>query len=442
MKLIALFFFPLIFTFNLFAQTPNQILATANNQNYTSKDLAPEIGQALENLPATIADARKQLLEQQIVEILLETEAAAQKTTTEKLVETQVDNKIAKPTDKEIQAVYDANRAAVGDKTLEEIRPQIVNFLQREPRRKVFADFVSTLKIKYKAALGKDVNAPNLKPFEVLATVAGKQITAQSFETKNKSTLGDLQIDVYDAAREALEQIVFSNLLTVEAKALNIDASDLIAREISDKLKEFNDDERERLQSDLQKRLFQKYGAKFFIKEIAPVAQNVSVDDDPSQGAANAPVTVVMFSDFQCPACSAAHPVLKKVIAEYPNKIRFVERDFPLTQIHQNAFRAALAANAANAQGKFFEYIELLYNNQNRLDAASLKEYATRVGLDRKRFDADLDAEKFAAEVRKDLEDGKKYGIGGTPTIFVNGVKVRQLSAKAFRDAIEKALTK
>lgn len=440
MKLIALFFFSLVFTFNLFAQTPNQILATANNQNYTFKDLAPEIGQALENLPATIADAKKQLLEQQIVEILLETEAAAQKTTMEKLVEMQVDNKTAKPTDKEIQAVYDANRAAVGDKTLEEIRPQIVDFIEREPRRKVFAGFVSTLKIKYKAALGKDVNAPNLKPFEVLATVAGKQITAQSFETKNKSTLGDLQIDVYDAAREALEQIIFSNLLTVEAKALNIDASDLIAREISDKLKEFNDDERERLQSDLQKRLFQKYGAKFFIKEIAPVAQNVSVDDDPSQGAANAPVTVVMFSDFQCPACSAAHPVLKKVVAEYPNKIRFVERDFPLTQIHQNAFRSALAANAANAQGKFFEYIELLYNNQNRLDAASLKQYATRVGLDRKRFDADLDAEKFAAEVRKDLEDGKKYGIGGTPTIFVNGVKVRRLSAKAFRDAIEKAL--
>jgi protein-disulfide isomerase len=421
---------------------PNQILATANNQNFTSKDFAPEMRQAFENLPATIADVRKQLLEQQIVENLLELEAVARKTTSEKLIETNVDSKIPAPSAKEIQAVYEANRAAIGDKNLEEVRPQIVNFLQREPKQKLFADFVSDLKIKYKAALGKDVNAANLKPSDVLATVGGKPISAEGFEAKNKSTLNDFQIDVYDNARQSLEQIVFSNLLAAEAKAQNIETSDLIAREITDKLKDFSDEEREKLATGLQKRLFQKYNARFFIKEIAPVAQNVSVDDDPSQGSATAPVTVVMFSDFQCPACAAAHPVLKKVVAEYAGKIRFVERDFPLTQIHQNAFRAALAANAANAQGKFFEYVKLLYNNQNSLDAASLKEFATKIGLDRKRFDADLDGEKYAAEVRKDIEDGKKYGIGGTPTIFVNGVKVRQLSAKAFRDAIEKALKK
>lgn len=442
MKIIAVFSFLLIFSSNLIAQTPNQILATANNQNFTVKDLAPEARQAFENLPATIADVRRQLLEQQIVEILLESEAAAHKTTPEKLVETQVNNKVPKPTDKEIQAVYEANRAAIGDKTLEEVHPQIVNFLQRDTKQKVFDGFISNLKIKYKAALGKDVNAANLKPFDVLATAGGKQISAESFDAKNKSTLNDFEADVHDAARQSLEQTVYSSLLAAEAKAQNIDTSDLIAREISDKLKEFSDDEREKLESALQKKLFQKYSAKILLKEIAPVAQNISADDDPSQGAVNAPVTVVMFSDFQCPACSAAHPVLKKIIAEYAGKIRFVERDFPLTQIHENAFRAALAANAANAQGRFFEYIELLYNNQNSLDAASLKEFASKIGLDRKRFDTDLDGEKYAAEVRKDIEDGKRYGITGTPTIFVNGVKVRQLSAKAFRDAIEKALNK
>lgn len=442
MKLIAAFSFLLFFSFGSFAQASDRILATANNQNFTAKDLAPELRQAFENLPATIADTRKQLLEQQIVETLLEMEAAAQKTTAENLIEIQVNNKVSKPTDKEIQAVYEANRQAIGDKTPAEVRPQIVNFLQRDAKRKNFADFVSNLKIKYKAALGKDVNAANLKPFEVLATVGGKQISAASFDAKNKSTLNDFEADVYDNARQSLEQIVYANLIAAEAKARNIETSDLIAREITDKLKEFSDDEREKLESALQKRLFQKYNAKFLIKEIAPVAQNISVDDDPSQGTVNAPVTVVMFSDFQCPACSAAHPVLKRVISEYAGKIRFVERDFPLTQIHENAFRAALAANAANAQGKFFEYIELLYNNQNALDNASLKEFAAKIGLDRKRFDADLDGEKFAAEVRKDIEDGKRYGISGTPTIFVNGVKVRQLSAKSFRDAIEKALKK
>lgn len=126
----------------------------------------------------------------------------------------------------------------------------------------------------------------------------------------------------------------------------------------------------------------------------------------------------------------------------YKDKIRFVVRDFPLTSIHENAFWAAQAAQAANAQGKFFEYIELLYNNQNRLDNASLKEYAAKIGLDRKRFDADLDGEKFASEVRKDLADGEIYGVNSTPTIFINGVKIRHFSENAFRRAIERVLKK
>ena len=149
-----------------------------------------------------------------------------------------------------------------------------------------------------------------------------------------------------------------------------------------------------------------------------------------------------MFSDFQCSACSAVHPILKKAIAEYKDRVRFVVRDFPLESIHENAFKAAQAANAANAQGKFFEYTELLYNNQNSLDTASLKEFASRVGLDRKKFDAELDSGKYAAEVRQDMADGESYGINSTPTVFVNGVKVRQFSAEDFKKAIERALKK
>lgn len=440
MKIFAVSLSLLFFTLALSAQTPDKILASANNKNFTSNDFPPEIRQAFENLPAQLGELKKQLLEQQIINELVEAEATAQKITPEKLVENEIDSKIPNPSDDEIQAVFQANRATIGNKTPEEVRPQIIEFLRREPKEKAFNAYISNLKTKYKTTLGKDLNAPNLKPFEVLAIVNGKQITASTFEAKNRSAINDFEADFYDQIRFAIEQIVYQNLLAAEARAQNIESSDLIAREVTDKMREFSPYEKEKLESDLRKRLFQKYNAKFFIKETPAVAQNISVDDDPSQGNINAPVTVVMFSDFQCPACSATHPVLKRVIAEYAGKVRFVERDFPLTTIHANAFRAALAAGAANAQGKFFEYIELLYNNQNSLDTASLKEYASKIGLDRKRFDADLDSEKFAAEVRKDMEDGKKYGINGTPTIFVNGVKVRQLSAEAFREAIEKAL--
>jgi len=178
------------------------------------------------------------------------------------------------------------------------------------------------------------------------------------------------------------------------------------------------------------------------LKEPPVLAQDVTVDDDPVQGPAAAPVTIVMFSDFQCPACARTHPVLKSVVGEFGDKVRLVVRDFPLENIHENAFAAAKAANAAGAQGKYFEYIDLLYRNQSALDATSLKKYARDIGLNVKQFDVDSTLERSAAEIRKDAADGEKYGVSGTPTIFVNGVKVHRLSADSFRRAINRALAK
>ena len=440
MKFITAIFCLLIFVFTSFPQKADEVLATANGQKFTIKDLSPEAVEVFESLPKTIGEFRKSLLEQQIAETLFETEAAARKLSVEKLIETEVLNKIAAPTDKEIQVVYDANRDSIGGKTVAEVRPQIVAFLRREPEQKALAQYLSNLKIKYKAALGKDLGAPNLKPFDTLATVDGKAISVENFQAKNKLRLYEFQADIYDQIQQLLEQKVYESLIAAEAKSQNIEAGDLIAREITDKLRDYSEEERLQLQTALEKRLFQKYNAKFLLKSPAPVVQNISTENQPSQGRQTAPVTVVMFTDFQCPACSATHPVLKKVLAEYGDKIRFVVRDFPLTTIHENAFRAALAANAANAQGKFFEYAELLYKNQNALDKDSLEKYAADLGLNQKQFDLDLTNEKFAADVKKDMSDGKTYGITGTPTIFVNGVKVRELSAEDFRRAIDRAL--
>jgi protein-disulfide isomerase len=433
----------LLLGFNIFAQKNDEILATANGQNYTVKDLAPEVRQAFESLPATLREARQALLEQQIAEILLEKESAARKLTVEKLLEAEVKSKVSEPTDKDVQAIYDANRAAVGSQTLAEVRPQIVAYLRREPEQKARAEFFSNLKIKYKVALGKDVNAANLTPFESLATVGDSQISVSNFETRNKTTLSELEADVYEQARASLDQIVYSTLILTEAKAQNLDTSDFIAREITNKLKDYSNAERANVEAALREKLYKKYNAKFLIKEIPPIVQKISTDNQPARGAATATVTIVMFTDFQCPACSAVHPVLQEVLKSYAaDKIRFVVRDFPLTQIHENAYRAALAANAANAQNKFFEYTEILYQNQAKLDDASLVGYAAQINLDAKRFEADLKSKKFAPDVERDIADGKALGIGGTPTVYVNGVKVRELSAEGFRRAIDRALKK
>jgi len=118
-----------------------------------------------------------------------------------------------------------------------------------------------------------------------------------------------------------------------------------------------------------------------------------------------------------------------------------VVRNYPLAK-HAHARKAAEAADAANAQGKFFEYTALLFKRQNALDVPSLKKYASEIGLDRARFDAELDKGVHAADVRHDLDDGEINGIDSTPTIFINGVKLNDLSQEGLRAAIDKALRK
>lgn len=442
MKFILTIVCLLVFTFSAFAQKADDVIATAANKKFTVQNLKPETRELWLNLPKKLAEKRIELLERQIGDNLFELEAAARKISAEKLYETEIAAKVSDPTDAQIMAIYDANRASIGGKSLTEIRPQIVAFLRREPEQKMLRQFVSALKTKYKAALAKDVNAPNLQPSDVLATAGGKTITAQDFENKNKRELYEIEADVYDRVFWNLKETVASELLVTESVEMSITPSQIIARDVTDKMREYTEEERFELLAAMNRRLLAKYKAQFLIKEPAPFVQKVSADDDPALGAATAPVTIVMFSDFQCSVCAATHPVLKKVLAEYKDKVRFVVRDFPLEAIHADAFRAARAAAAANAQGKFFEFIEVLYQNQNALDENSLKKYAADLGLNPRQFELDLGNEKFAAEIRKDMGDGKNYGITATPTIFVNGVKVRILSAEGFRNAIERALKK
>lgn len=442
MKFITAFFCLLILAFSAFAQKTDEVLATATGKTFTAANLDAQTQQVWQNRQKIIADARLELFAGQVSDILFSLEATARKATVEKMLVTEVAAKVTDPSAAQIKAIYDANSDRFDGKTLEQVRPQLVSYLRREPEQKATENFVSVLKVKYKTVFGKDVNAPNLKPDDILATVGLKQITVKDFEAKNKLAINEFEWKIYEAVEQSLREAVLSELISAEAAEKNISPGDIISSEITDKMKDYSNEERFALQTALSDRLFAKYNVKILLKEPAPVAQSISLDDDPSQGDLNAPVTVVMFSDFQCSACSAVHPMLKKAMAEYAGKIHFVVRDFPLESIHEDAFQAAQAANAANAQGKFFEYTELLYNNQNSLDNASLKKFAGKIGLDRKKFDADLDSGKYVAEVRKDMADGESYGITSTPTIFVNGVKVRDFSVEGFRKAIEKALKK
>src|SRR5688572_9853075 len=140
-------------------------------------------------------------------------------------------------------------------------------------------------------------------------------------------------------------------------------------------------------------------------------------------GPPDAPVTLVEYGDFECPYCAAAHVIIKQVIEIMGRQLRFVFRHFPLTQIHPHAEPAAEAAEAAGAQGQFWEMHDLLYENQPRLDPISLATYAQTLDLDIDRFVRELETGVHRSRVRDDFISGVRSGVNGTPAFFINGMR-------------------
>lgn len=174
------------------------------------------------------------------------------------------------------------------------------------------------------------------------------------------------------------------------------------------------------------------------------VVDDVSPDDDPALGPDDALLTMVHFSDYQCPFSKSYFDETEPLIlANYGDLVRYVFRDFPLATIHPQAQKAAEAAQCAFDQGKFWEYHDVLFQNQKALEVVDLKAYAAALGLDESAFNSCLDSGKYAQEVDKDIEDGKSYGVLGSPTFFINGRKVvGALPYSTFQIVIEEELAK
>jgi protein-disulfide isomerase len=144
---------------------------------------------------------------------------------------------------------------------------------------------------------------------------------------------------------------------------------------------------------------------------------------DHAQGPADASVTLVEYGDYECPHCGKAYPLLKEIQARLGVRLRFVYRNFPLRSLHPHAQQAAEAAEAAAAQGKFWEMHDYLFEHQRALEDKHLKQYAERLGLDGVRFAQDLVEHTYAQRVREDFTSGVRSGVNGTPTFFINGVR-------------------
>jgi len=145
--------------------------------------------------------------------------------------------------------------------------------------------------------------------------------------------------------------------------------------------------------------------------------------EDHHLGPLNAPVNLVEFGDFECPFCGQAYPIVQEVKRRMGDSLCFVFRHFPLSQIHPHAERAAEAAEAAGAQGKFWQMHDMLFEHQNALDDAHLLDYAQAIGLDVNRFASDLAEQTYAPKVREHFRSGIWSGVNGTPTFFINSYR-------------------
>jgi protein-disulfide isomerase len=174
---------------------------------------------------------------------------------------------------------------------------------------------------------------------------------------------------------------------------------------------------------------------------LQPPKVDVSYDPARVRGNPKAPVMIVEFADFQCPYCQQVEPTLKMVLAKNEGQVAISFRDMPLTQIHPLAQGAAEAARCAGEQGKFWEYHDALFANQNKLDKPGLLEQARSLKLDDKQFDSCLTSERYKTQIEQDAQDARHAGVNGTPAFFINGVFLNGAQPEAtFETTIQDAL--
>lgn len=424
----------------------------------------------MDALDARIAEARKQVLDVQVNTFLLESEAAKRRISPQQLYDLEVSKKITEPTAAEIDKFIQDNRAQITQTDPALMRQQVAGYLKGERETALTANFIKRLRVSYPVVQVAPANAVSLPPTAVLVTVGGRPITEITITERLKPIVYKLRLNTYQLTKQALDVTINDMLLLAEAARRNVPPEDIVRKEVSEKIHTpteaevakfyaenkaripdelasvsnqiasyLQEQDRQRLEQELSNRLRTGADIRLLISAPPLPLQSISADDDPIRGNAAATVTIVEFTDFQCPACAAMQPVLDEVMKTYGSRVKLVVRDFPLA-MHPNARKAAEAANAANAQGKFFEYTDLLFKRQNALDVPSLKKYASELGLNRAQFDAALDGGKYAEEVRHDIDDGELYGIDSTPALFINGIALREMSSDALRAAIERAL--
>jgi protein-disulfide isomerase len=301
-----------------------------------------------------------------------------------------------------------------------------------------------------------------------VATVGNKSISRADLDKKVAPQLMEVEQQRYEVLRQGLDELVAAALIEQEAAARKMKPEDLEKQEIQDKVPQPTDAEIQQVYDENKQALGgatidqvkdriveflraqkvearkQEYLGELKKKykttvSLKPPKVEVAKGSRPPLGKQGAPVTIVMFSDYECPFCKRSEATVDQVMDSYKDKVQLFYRDYPLP-FHANARPASEAAHCANAQGKFWEYHKKLMASSD-LSKASLQKLAGETGLDQKKFDQCLDSGTYKKDVEGDIAAGEAVGVDGTPAFFING---RRLSGaqpfEAFKEIIDEEL--
>lgn len=308
----------------------------------------------------------------------------------------------------------------------------------------------------------------------VVAEFNGVKVKASEAFTQVKTRLFDLEEEVYRTKEQAINDYVDQKILEMEAQKQKLSREELLEKEVGTvATKEVSDQEindflsskglslnDKRIKKDDVKEYLkfrqkfekqQQYVAKLreaarvkiLVAEPEAPKMTVTTEGQPTWGSSKAPVTIVEFSDFQCPFCARAVPIIEKIKQEYgPEKVRFVFHHLPLPN-HNRALPASLAASCANEQGKFWEMHNLLFENQAKLEDSDIKSYAKKLGLDDAKFGECYDKKAHMDRIEASRKEGEKIGISATPSFVINGVLLQGAQPfERFKEKIDRALKK
>lgn len=305
------------------------------------------------------------------------------------------------------------------------------------------------------------------KDSKVVATIDGTPIYAKEVDAHVKSRLARIETQVFDIKKEGLEELVDKKLLERTAAKNKLTVEEFVAKEAGsvldpseEELKamyearkgegaqpfaeikgEFAQLVKQSRQNRARQQLVEKLRSEANVVILMqPPRVAVSVDDDPAIGPEAAKVTIIEFSDYQCPFCGRSRSTVNQILETYKDQVRYVFRDFPLS-FHKDAFAAHVAAQCAGEQGKYWDYNNKLFGNQQALKEDSLKQYATDLGLNLEAFNLCLASDKYVKEIQKDMDDGVTAGVTGTPAFFINGVLISGARPfSAFKEIIDNEL--